>query len=94
MGDEMLSAREQNKIKVIEEVTCQLANTIGNALGRANAINGFFFGVPEDKPKSESEKPELMGWFEMHTRILRSLNDKVQDTYNTLGNIHEVVDKK
>ena len=93
MGD-MMQAEERNKVKAIENVTCQLANTIGNVLGRANAINGFFFGVPEDKLESESEKPELTGWLEMHIRVLRCLNDKVQTIYDTLGNIHEIVDRK
>ena len=90
----MLSPEQQNKIEAIEEVTCQLASSADNALGRANAINGFFFGVPKDKTTSKSEKPELTGWFEMHTRVLRCINDRVQDIYTTLGNIHEVVDRK
>jgi hypothetical protein len=91
---EMLQAEEQHKIKVIEELTCKLANSVGNALGRANNINRFFFGVPEDKAKSESEEPQLTGWFESHMSVLRRIEDRVQDVYNALGNIHEVVDKK
>ena len=90
----MLQAKVQNKIKAIEEVTCKLANSVGNALGRANSINKFFFGVPEDKTKAEREEPELTGWFETHIRVLRGIDDRIQDIYNALGNIHEVVDKK
>lgn len=94
MGDMMQASKEAHKIKVIEEVTCKLANTVGNALGRADNINRFFFGVPEDKTTSESEKPELIGWFETHINVLHRLENRVQDIYNALGNIHEVVDKK
>lgn len=91
---EMLQAKEQHKIKTIEEVTCKLANTVGNTLGRANGINRFFFGVPEDKAKSEGEIPEPTGWFESHICVLRRLDDRVQAIYNALGNINEVIDKK
>ena len=94
MSDEMMQPKEQNKIKALEDVTCQLANTIGDILGRAKTINGFFFGVPEDKAVTESNKPELTGWFEMHTRVLRSLNDRAHDIYATLESIHEVIDRK
>lgn len=94
MGEMLQSAKEQHKIKVIEEVACKLANTVGNTLGRANSVNRFFFGVPEDKAKSEGETPEPVGWFESHIRVLRRIDDRVQDIYNALGNIHEVVDKK
>ena len=94
MSDEMMSAEERNKVKIIEEVTCQLSGTVGNALGRANTINGFFFGDAVDKTTSDSKKPESTAWFEMHTRVLRRINDRVQDIYDALGNIHEVVDRK
>ena len=90
---EML-AKEQHKIRMIEEITCKLANTIGNAYGRASAINKFFFGVPEDESKTPPEKAELEGWFEGHITMLRLLDDRVQSIYDTLGNIIEVVDKK
>lgn len=93
MGD-MLEQPERHKIRMIEELTCKLANTIGNVHGRASGINKFFFGVPEDERKTPSEKAELMGWFEAHLTVLCHLDDRAQDIYNTLGNIHEVIGKK
>jgi hypothetical protein len=91
-----LKAEEHNKIKTIEQLTCNLANTVGSALGRAKSINRFFFGVPEDSVEAKpSEKTvKLTGWFESHMVVLRHIDEKVQDIYNALGNIHEVVEKK
>lgn len=88
--------REQHKIRVIEEATCELTTSVGNVLERAHEINRFFFGVSIDrtKPESEGKTLEPTGWFEIHVRILRRLNDRVQDIYNALGNINEVIDKK
>lgn len=94
MKSEMLGQPERHKIRMIEELTCKLANSIGNVHGRASAINKFFFGVPEDESKTPSEEAELMGWFEAHLTVLRKLDDRAQDIYNVLGNIHEVIDKK
>ena len=91
---EMVESKEQHKIRKIEEVACKLANTVGNTLGRANAINKFFFGVPEDSTKSEAGESGSQGWLEGHVRVLQCIEDRVQDIYSALGNIHEVVDKK
>ena len=88
-----LQAKE-HEIKEIEEITCKLANTVGNALGRAQSINQFFFGVPTDSVKTKEDEPEPTGWFKGHVRVLRHIDDRVQDICDALGNIHEVVDKK
>ena len=96
-GDKMsegLDAREQHKIRIIEELTCKLAANVGNVLGRVHEVNRFFFGVPVDRAESEGEVSEPTGWFETHIQTLRSIDDRVQDIYNALGNISEVIDKK
>ena len=93
---EGLEAREQHKIRVIEELTCKLATSVENVLGRVHEVNRFFFGVPTDRTKAEfdGKTPEPAGWFETQIQMLRSVDDRVQDIYDALANINEVIDKK
>ena len=94
MGDAMVG-KEAHKIKQIEEVTCRLANAIGNVSGRANTINDFFFGIGEDRPVESNKEAEISsGWFETHKRVLLSLEVRVERIIGTLSSLCEVADKK
>ena len=93
--DGQVTAKEQHKIELIEELVCKLANNVGSALTRAREINRFFFGVPDDtKTPAEPEAPSLEGWFQQHIDEIKRINGEVVAIRDALERIHEVVNLK